>query len=513
MKFQNFKFINTNWAIFIALAVAIIGIGIAVFYAGQPLLEFFGFRQTQTALTSFWMLKEGWELAYQTPVAGYPWSIPFEFPIYQSIVAFIVWALNVPLDSTGRILSFCFLLACGWPAFQMAKRLHLSDCAPWVFCALLWSSPIYLFWGRTFMIETAALFFIFAAMPYALDLRNLKPRLRSVILFIFFATLAMLQKATTALPVLMVMAVLLLIIYVKDNGLRIPPWRYIVCVMVSFAVPIFIGVLWVLYTDMVKELNIFGLYLTSDSLFAWNWGTYAQRLDFSIWKTILWNRVFLNNAAGWFGVLLLGYAIFRGKKQTRTLILISLLLFILPVCLFINLHQVHDYYQVVNVLFLTSALTIAIISLPKLFGRNVLVPTVTIFFVISNFYFFSVGYATNLKMKIPADNTLLAMSAAIKQYTPKDSAIVVFGLDWSSELAYYSERKAFTVPGWIPEYDAVWQAPIAFIGDKKLGALVLCEAGDKPNLEQIMTHPITKQNTKFLKIDHCYLWFPEAIDS
>ena len=165
VKYHESLIILLEWApAILALVVAAIAAWFAVFYAGQPLLEMHGFRQTQTALTSYWMIEDGWRLAYETPVAGYPWSIPMEFPIYQSIVALTTWLGSFNLDSTGRLVSFCFLLACAWPAFMIVRRLNLPSQVAWVFCALLWSSPIYLFWGRTFMIETAALFFTFSAI-------------------------------------------------------------------------------------------------------------------------------------------------------------------------------------------------------------------------------------------------------------------------------------------------------------------------------------------------------------
>ena len=90
------------WAPLLAVTVATVTISIALYYSGQPLLEDNAWRQTQTALTSYWMLKEGWQLAYQTPVLGYPWEIPLEFPIFQTIVAFVVWLADLPLDPTGR---------------------------------------------------------------------------------------------------------------------------------------------------------------------------------------------------------------------------------------------------------------------------------------------------------------------------------------------------------------------------------------------------------------------------
>jgi hypothetical protein len=36
----------------------------------------FSFRQTQTALTAYWLIKEPHTFAYMMPVLGAPWSMP-----------------------------------------------------------------------------------------------------------------------------------------------------------------------------------------------------------------------------------------------------------------------------------------------------------------------------------------------------------------------------------------------------------------------------------------------------
>ena len=54
------------------IIIAIFAAWVAVYFADQPILEAHSFRQTQTALTAYWINREGWQLAYQTPVAGYP---------------------------------------------------------------------------------------------------------------------------------------------------------------------------------------------------------------------------------------------------------------------------------------------------------------------------------------------------------------------------------------------------------------------------------------------------------
>lgn len=188
----------------IAAAVLLLSFWLAVQYMSQPLLERHPFRQSQTALTVFWMLKEGWQLDYETPVGGYPWSIPFEFPFYQTAVALLVNITGWSITPVGRLLSYVALLSCAYPTYQIMRKLDLPKRTFWVFFILLISSPIYLFWGRSFMIETTALLFTLAMLTYALDFRAENVPLRSVLLCTIFGSIACLQKVTTGAPVIAV---------------------------------------------------------------------------------------------------------------------------------------------------------------------------------------------------------------------------------------------------------------------------------------------------------------------
>src|SRR5262249_25527707 len=82
-----------------------------------------------------------------------PWSIPFEFPFYQWMCALLAWA-GIPLDSAGRLLSFAFLVL----TVNAAKPLFRNRREWLIFGILLLTSPLYLFWGTAFLMETLALF-------------------------------------------------------------------------------------------------------------------------------------------------------------------------------------------------------------------------------------------------------------------------------------------------------------------------------------------------------------------
>jgi hypothetical protein len=447
----------------------------------QPLADVHAFRQTQTALTSYWMLKEGWALAYQTPVAGYPWSIPFEFPIYQALVAILTAFSGFELEAVGRFVSFLFLLACAWPAFAISRRLRLPSSVPWVFCALLWTSPLSVYWGRTFMIETAALFFSFASIPFGIDLIRREGSWRSAALFALFATAGVLQKATTGGPVLLFLVLAALLVQVRRGGISVSTFRALIYPTAIFSVPLVIGLAWTEYTDFVKAQNPLGAHLTAQGLSTWNFGTLDQKFSFGNWRLLIWERSFLPNAAGLLGVVLLLLP-WIGRREDRDFGWVALAatgLFVLPMLIFTNVHVAHEYYQVASVPFLIAALAVVIGGwLPKVSGVIALTPIVTTAVIGSNLLAFGSAYgivvARSLSEMHPRSIQSYTVGQYLREHTKSDSGIVIFGQDWSSEMSFQAQRKSMTAPIWFKDYMQVWKNPRAYLGDLKLGAIVVC---------------------------------------
>ena len=129
-------------AIVHALCILVMGIN-------QPPVDIHTFRRTQTALSAYWLKQSAPFFAYETPVLGAPWSIPFEFPFFQYIVA-LISRLGIPLDAAGRLISFCFYLFTLWPLRLIFRQLRLGDSAFLLTAILFLTCPLYLYWGRTF---------------------------------------------------------------------------------------------------------------------------------------------------------------------------------------------------------------------------------------------------------------------------------------------------------------------------------------------------------------------------
>lgn len=458
---------------------------IAFYYIQQPLADAHAFRQTQTALTAFWILKEGWVLSYQTPVAGFPWSIPFEFPIYQTLVAAIAAISNFDLEVIGRFVSYIFLVACAWPAFSLSKRLALPKSVPWVFCALLWSSPLNLYWGRTFMIETTALFFSLACLPYALDVTRHIGGRRSALWFVIFATAAVLQKSTTGGPVLLFLFMLALFTHLRQTEINLQAVRNLLYPLTVICVPLIIGLTWAHYADVVKMSNPFGSQLTSTILGQWNFGTLQQKLNPETWRLVIWERSLRWNAGGFLGILLLILPWLSGRAYRRYawLSLAALTLFLLPVLIFTNVHFVHEYYQVACVPFLLGALAIVIGGwLHKTTGMRLIVPIVTMAIMLSNIVIFSKSYGIVAKRTLDELDPRSVQSYKVGRYlrdvTLPGSSLVVFGNDYSSEIAFQAQRKTMAAPPWFKNYEDLWVHPQNYLGNTELAAIVICPDSD-----------------------------------
>ena len=488
---------------------------IAIRYAGQVPLDNFKFRQTQTALTAYWLGQNGFSLAYETPVAGPPWSIPFEFPLYQYIVALVSQASHVSLDASGRLVSFLFLVLCLVPARAITRSLKLSDSAFYTFAALLMSSPLYLYWGRTFMIETAAVFFSIAGIKYFIDLLQDTRPARSAVLYVLFISLSILQKATTGLPVLAVLSFVYLGVWIREwrsTGTLFLA-RKTSLAMLYFGIPLLIGIAWTLYTDQVKLLNSLGVRLTSSALTQWNWGSLDQRLSVALYRDVIWQRMLERNLAGILGVAILAVALgVRGSRQPRLVIVVSVLLGLLPLFLFSNLHTIHNYYQTSNMVFLIYAVSVALGHVLYLRLRwKLVVVVLAVAMIGSNYFWFAKEQLRVVKTDFNAMNSQdYAVGEFLRAHVPEGKYFVAFGNNWSSTFAYMAQRKSFTVPGFYKDYSRISLHPEQFVDEAHLGAVVVCPFSGPPSREDLIRWSVTGRRWKIAAVHNCYIAVPDT---
>lgn len=524
---KKIKIINFSLSEIFIISLAVLCFSYALFialkYSSQVPLDNYSFRQTQTALTAFWLGKNGFSLAYETPVAGAPWSIPFEFPIYQYIVALVSQITQYSLDAIGRIISFLFLALCLLPVRSITSQLKLSLFVFYIFVALLFSSPLYLYWGRTFMIETTAVFFCITAIKFFIDIIQMRSSFKYSFLYMFFIVSSILQKATTGLPVLAILSLVYFYLSFKEISSSTKGKNYstsifmlkkITMALIYFGIPLLIGIIWTLYTDHVKELNGLGSNLTSSALSKWNWGTLDQRLSADLYSGVLWKRMFEQNLSGLIGAATLLFALFSSvDKSVKLIILISTSMGIVPLFLFTNLHIVHTYYQTANLVFLIYAVAVSIGHVLNGFlEKKTILLFIALAMVASNYFWFSKEYFNVVKTEFNKENSRdYAVAAILKREIPHDKYFVAFGNDWSSSLTYLAERKSFTVPGFFKEYEKISLNPEYFIEETHLGAVVLCPSSGNPTLNALSRWSSSNRSWKIGEVQGCYIATPEVV--
>ena len=205
----------------------------------------------------------------------------------------------------------------------------------------------------------------------------------------------------------------------------------------------------------------------------------AQRFSAHLWYDAILRRTVFPSSLQFMGLAMAAVALVRMKGHpARRVIAASLALFLLPFIVFTNLHIVHDYYQMANAVFLSIAVGLSFFYLLKTdyvfplgLGHAALVAA----FLASNYYEFLKSPYFSLRMwETQAQRQTMQMCDFIKHNTPADRPVIWFGSAWTSEYAFYSERKSLTDPDWPqPRNTALvenWEKHL----NKRPSAIVVC---------------------------------------
>lgn len=330
----------------------------------KPLLDFHSFRQTQTAISAYYMARDaGAFLDYPTPVLGKPWTIPMEMPFYQWIVARWHNFSGMGLDQSGKTISIAMWFACVWPLWRLLGSFALTLAGRTLSLVLLYSSPLYLYWGRSFMIESTGLFLSLAMVACVWD----GYRKRSALwltLGCAFGCAAALCKVTTWAVSAGVAG--LLILFAEG----VPRRRDFLRIAISGALlllPVVPAKCWLAYGDHWKQQNLFARDLivsSSPHQRTWNFGSLAQRMDSATWKQmaqhvssqLLVPTPLLSGIL--IGVAL--WAMLRSRPGRNRIVAIFVSGFLAGPLVFTNLYLQHNYYWFANSLWLLLALGVAL---------------------------------------------------------------------------------------------------------------------------------------------------------
>jgi hypothetical protein len=431
----------------------------------------FGSRQTQVALTAYWFIKDGINLFYpQLPVFGPPTALPFEFPLFQAIVACIGLLLNlhspVEVITIARLANFAFYLGCAVVLFKLLEKVFSLSIAR--VAVLLWLAlPFNLYMSSESSIEFCALFWSLLYAYSMWQLLNSMSSKKRTALTIVYGALAFLTKSTTVLCVIPSLLILIYLSRIQSQQSIKPQLKQLVIPLTCIAVPFFIGYAWVLWSDIVKSQNIFaGISLTSYSLKNWNCGTFSQRMCLYTWQKLF--SYFLGfEILGFVGIPLVLVGLLPIMQDLKKF------LWVLPTFIalltFTNLYFVHSYYFCAIVPYILIPLAVGIdqlISWLKLSANQLdvlkSVTAIIVALLIWRELFAETRpalaaerhtipyYAFVPFMPVPpASKQILTIADIIKSHSRPDDWILITGDNWSSQIPLYSERRAIMFPQWL----------------------------------------------------------------
>lgn len=487
-------------------AAAAISLGMFLLSWGHPLTDLHGFRQAQTAISVYWMLNGGAWFDYWTPVFGPPWSAPFEFPLYHWITAALVRITGLGIDKVGRLVSYCWVIAGAIPARALARDYRFPRLAFPFAAILVLASPIYAFWGRSFMIESQAvtlslIFLLFARRALVHGSAT------TVAAALIAGSAAALTKITTAFPFFLLAGV------TASRQFLVSDWkaRALLAMQAALALglPALLFLLWNDRADSLKAANDVATMTRSGApmMASWNFGTLEQRFGLDM------IRAQCRAALDMFGLgapLLLpvtAWALVRARpKRADVGRLVALaLLYLLPWMISTNLHVVHEYYQTGNAVFAIAAVALALAIVAS--RGNMLDATLLCgLFVLSQ----AARIATYQAQSLFSDSTELRLAKVVKDTTRPEQLILTYGLDWSPVVPYYAERRARMEPFWTTPSQYRTRLPAPDLrASSHIGAVVHCPSDiDHDPVAAARFQQLARTN-RSVQIETCTIYLPK----
>ena len=459
------------------VVAACVAIHLAVSLIGwsNPINEEHGFRQTQTAITSYWIAHGGPILEYQTPVMGPPWSIPMEFPLFQAMVAGVHRISGFGLDACGRAASlawFYLLLPVAW---RLARRLALPSACFAAFGLLYLTSPLYLFWTRAFLMESMAMTLAFAYLALAWESTLGEAGGWQLWVACVLGILAALVKVTTFAGGLGAACVAYALFWWHTRPRASHSARWL---LAAAAIPIAVELWWVRFSDAVKLRNPLG-FQTSAELTAWNFGAPLFRFSREFWS-VLYGRV-AHHLLGKMWPLALALALlclWRAPRALRWIAAVFLVGFWGPTLVFSNLHYVHDYYQFGTAAWLFMGLAVCVGSATAGTERKVAAAALVLV-AAGNFWVYTVRYYPSM---VRGKDAWMEVARYLSRQPRSQDVIVGYGLDWDSTVPYYSERKAILDRLGRPLNSPEIRESLNGLGPaERIGAVVACTEKQDPH--------------------------------
>lgn len=439
------------------------------------------FRQTQTAISAFFIQRENnFSLAYPTPVLGKPWSIPMEFPLYQWTVVVVSNTTGMALTQAGRAVTLaCFYL--GLPAvYLLLLRLGLTRARALIVLGVVVGCPLYIYYGRSFLIETMAwMFGAWFLLGYvkAVEKRSLAWWTLATVAGVGVG----LVKITTFICFLMPAFAWTLVWFWQDfrqnkgRARTIALARRFAWCALSVAISFAVAYWWIKYSDAIKAKSVAGAFLQSDGLSSYNFGV-GVRFAPEIWRRH-WAVLFYEIASVPVLIACGVFALLFARRWWWVILALIGFFFAVQI-VFPILYAWHEYYYVANAMLLMVAMGLALCGLLESRLPRVLAWLLIVAVYAAQATTYATFYYTGQKGVSPGGSDL---TLALRQVTDPDDVLIIAGDDWSSMIPYFAQRRAYMVRRNLERtWDIIMPAFDALRGES-VTALVLY--GDQRNNE------------------------------
>lgn len=421
------------------------------------LSDLHNFRQTQTAMNTYYILKNGFSLNYITPVLGAPWSIPMEFPLFEFIVAFFTKFTNFPLDQSGRLMNLVFFYLSVVVIFLILNKLSIKKENALLLVSLILVNPLYIYWSRTFMIES---FVLFLSLLYFFLFLLYSEQVKFKLFFwcTFVGSLCAMTKITTFTIILVPLIIYIFSSLIREKSLKLS--RLVILGLIVL-IPILFGIFWTRYADNIKSKNPLAKdFITSNSLQEWNFGDINEKISLSTWNSILSSTQKSVSGSLWLVIFPI-VTVFVYKKR-RILISTCIITFLMGPLVYTNLFFVHDYYFYSTGIYLIIALGLSLFVFFE--NNNIGEWKRGILFGLLCVYFLYIYKNTYLPFQTQNNQDVIKISDFIKSTSNPQDVILIYGYDWNPILSYYSERKAIMDRWYLPMANTKIQQSLKYTG-------------------------------------------------
>ena len=421
----------------------------------HSLLEVHSFRQTQTAMTAYYTLETGCQIEYETPVLGPPWSLPFEFPLYQWTVAGVYNIFDFSsLEVAGRLVSYVFYWFSLLFIFLIIRHFIEQKENRLVLISLLLLTPTYLYWSRTFMIESTAFMFGMIYIWSALSFMK-GNRILFLIIGLISGILAGLVKSTTLMIYFLPVALTFFFYCDKTDKIveTINKTKKLITGFIYIIIPLVVSILWTLHADAIRNRNP----LIDVGNFSWTLGTMEQ-------KAIMLGLFALSTS--------LIYVALKKFKYRKEIIAMNILFWSAPI-IFSNLYMIHDYYYFVNMVFLTTAVSYFLFSLFEHKSSKVSKLAYYIIYPLILIIFLGAYLVVYFPRQYKNNDSLDTISSIVKENTQKTDIMLIYGHDWNSSVPYYCQRRAIMDKFAYPLENKIIRYMSLQLGDNKITAMLV----------------------------------------